>query len=90
MASLPLSELSEPSVEVHATHMIVIEFVGEDDRPVPGLAYRLLGPDGRSRTGRLDRDGRAEIDDLGAAGDCTVWFPDLDDEAWDYVSAVPL
>ncbi|MBV1858964.1 MAG: hypothetical protein KUG77_11180, partial [Nannocystaceae bacterium] len=64
--------------------------VGEDEQPVPGLAYRLVCPDGRTRTGRLDAQGRAEVLDLNVDGDCRVCFPELDRDAWEQISAQPL
>lgn len=87
---IDLAELVSDEEEVVATHSVVIELVGEDDEPIPHAAYRLVGPDGRVRRGRLDEDGRAEHHDIREAGTCKVCFPDFDEEAWDYVSAVPL
>lgn len=85
-----LAVLAGDEEDVVATHSIVIELVGEDDEPIPHVAYRLTGPDGLTRRGHLDEDGRAEVHDLTRAGACKVCFPDFDEEAWDYVSAVPL
>ncbi|MBV1858620.1 MAG: hypothetical protein KUG77_09435 [Nannocystaceae bacterium] len=85
-----LAELIGEEDEVVPMHSVVIELVGEDDEPIPHVAYRLLGPDGRTRRGRLDDEGRAEVYDIGEAGTCKVCFPDFDEEAWEYVSAVPL
>ncbi len=85
-----LSELSAEESEIVAMHSVVIELVGEDDEPIPHVAYQLLDPDGRTRRGRLDGDGRAEVHDISKAGTCKVCFPDFDEEAWEYISAVPL
>ncbi len=72
-------DTSLPASEVRT--WIEIELVDTDDRPVPGAAYRIELPDGRARTGTLDRDGRAREDGL-VPGTCKVSFPELDGRAW--------
>ncbi len=86
-----LADLAEEAEdEIAPTHSVAIELIGEDDEPIPHAAYRLLGPDGKTHTGRLDQDGRAEVHGLKEAGDCKICFPDFDSEAWEYISAMPL
>jgi hypothetical protein len=81
-----LRKLGENADDIRATYQIIIELVGEDNEPVPGLAYRLVGPDGRTRSGRLDTEGRAEVRDLPVDGECRVCFPELDQDAWEPLS----
>lgn len=61
---------------------IAIELVGEDDKPVPGVAYRILLTDGSARDGVLDAQGSARIDGIDP-GTCMVTFPKLDQDAWE-------
>lgn len=60
---------------------ITIRLVGEDDAPIPGERYRIDLPDGSVREGRLDVEGLARVRGI-EPGQCTVTFPDLDQEAW--------
>jgi hypothetical protein len=60
---------------------ISIELIGENDEPIPSEPYRIELPDGTTRSGRLDAQGRARIDGLDP-GSCRITFPDLDEAAW--------
>jgi hypothetical protein len=60
---------------------IEIKLIGEDDKPIPGEAYRVELVDGSVREGRLDESGFARIDQIDP-GTCMVTFPALDEEAW--------
>ena len=93
---LPVPELRipEPAAEPEplqdeplTTSKIVIELVGEDDRPIPGERYRLVLPDRSVREGKLDSHGSAIVTGL-PSGTCKVSFPNLDEEAWDLIEAV--
>jgi hypothetical protein len=66
---------------------VEIELVGEDDKPIPGERYRITVPDGRAAEGTLDADGRARVDGF-EPGYCTVAFPDLDKDAWEFIESV--
>jgi hypothetical protein len=59
---------------------IEIELVDTEGKPVPNERYWILLPDGTSREGRLDSEGRAYFGGLDP-GECDVRFPDLDNEA---------
>jgi hypothetical protein len=61
---------------------IAIQLVGEDDKPIPGIAYRILLPDGSTCEGVLDDDGSARVDGIDP-GTSMVTFPDLDKDAWE-------
>jgi hypothetical protein len=58
-----------------------IVLVGEDGRGIAAQRYVVTLPGGTPRTGFLDKDGRARLDDL-SPGHYQVSFPDLDGEAW--------
>jgi hypothetical protein len=60
---------------------IEIEMVGEDDKPVGGVAYRVTLPDDTVAEGTLDERGFARIDGI-EPGNCNVTFPRLDQDAW--------
>ncbi len=66
---------------------IEIEMVGEDDQPIPGLAYELELPGGTVRKGQLGDDGRTRVEGFTGEGDVKVTFPDLDQDAWEVVRA---
>lgn len=61
-----------------------VEFalVGEDGTPVANERYVVVLPGGEERTGRLDGQGRARIDGIGA-GECAFTLPRLDRDAWE-------
>lgn len=74
-----------PAPTPAALHWIEIELVGEDGKPIPGEAYRVMLPDGTQAAGLLDANGFARLDRLPAGGTCQVCFPDLDGEAWQWL-----
>jgi len=63
---------------------IAIELIGEDDKPVPAVPYRIVLVDGTTKEGTLDSAGKARVDDIDP-GTCVVTFPDLDKDAWDAI-----
>ena len=67
---------------------IEIQLIGEDDKPIPNVNYVLTLPGGATRSGTLDANGSARVEDL-PAGTCKVSFPDLDQEAWVPVEQSP-
>lgn len=62
---------------------VIVELVGEDDKPVPSQRYEVRLPDGTKRQGRLDLEGRALIDSIPQEGECKFSFLDLDQDAWE-------
>lgn len=62
---------------------IEIRLVGEDGQPIPGERYILRLPSGEQRSGFLDTRGCARLIGL-EPGTCTVAFPDLDSDAWEF------
>lgn len=60
---------------------IEIALSGEDGSPVVGERYVVEIDGGESRTGKLDRDGRAKLQGL-RPGEYRINFPDLDADAW--------
>jgi type VI secretion system secreted protein VgrG len=61
---------------------IEIEMVDEDNKPVPGEAYKITLPDGSVAEGTLDGNGFARINGTDQ-GNCQITFPELDKEAWE-------
>lgn len=61
---------------------IIIELVGEDDKPIPGEKYEITLPDGTVASGTLDGKGFAKVEGF-EAGECKVSFPKLDKDAWE-------
>ena len=64
-------------------YWIELALQGEDGRPIPWEAYRVVLPNGDVVKGYLDGSGRARIANINAPGDCQVSFPALDEDAWD-------
>jgi hypothetical protein len=60
---------------------IEVQLIGDDDKPVPYAKYAIALPGGAIKTGTLDENGRARVEDI-PAGTCKVSFPDLDQDAW--------
>lgn len=61
---------------------IAIKMLDEDGKPVVGLAYRIVLPDGETAAdGTLDEKGAARVEGF-EPGSCKVSFPTLDREAW--------
>jgi hypothetical protein len=69
---------------------IEIEFVGEDDRPIPWEEYLVMLPDGTAAKGYLDGDGFARLEGITQGGVCIISFPALDEQAWTYVQTLPM
>lgn len=60
---------------------IEIELVDAGGKPMAEEAYWIKPPDGDPIEGKLDKDGRAYIDDI-TAGFCIVKFPGIDKADW--------
>ena len=60
---------------------IEIVLVDMEDKPVPGVRYRITLPDGGEQEGTLNELGQAGYYQI-EPGTCKVTFPDLDAEAW--------
>ena len=63
---------------------IEIEMVDEDDKPVPGMAYRITMADESVAEGTLDDKGLARIEGI-EPGTCKITFPTLDKDAWEKI-----
>ncbi len=85
-----LAELATDDPEAELLHAVVIELADTEDRPIPGVAFDLVDPDGRTHSGHLDDEGRAEVGSIRSSGNCKVSFPEFDNRAWTYVAAYPL
>ena len=83
----PTAEESEKSEEEKVeTTWIEIELVGEDDQPISGEKYKVILPDETVDQGTLDQNGWARIDGF-TAGTCKISFPDLDQDAWEFIES---
>lgn len=60
---------------------IAIELIGEDEQPIPGIAFAVTLPGGTVKEGKLDDKGSAVFMEV-PPGICQVSFPELDQEAW--------
>lgn len=60
---------------------VEIVLLDEDDVPVAGEPYKLVLPDGTTRYGTLDKDGKAREDNIDP-GTCQVSFPRIHGEEW--------
>ena len=85
-----LAELAGDEPEDLVLHAVVLELVDGDDLPVPRAEFRLIDPEGRTHEGRLDHEGRAEVEGIRKPGACKVCFPEFDQSSWDYIHATPL
>ena len=71
----------------HAPSVVVVDpnkpaWIGLDvkdrkKRPVPGAAWEVVLPNGKTITGALDRNGKTRIEGIDH-GQCKVTFPSLD------------
>ncbi len=61
---------------------IKIKMIDEAGRPVPGIRYKVTTPDGRVKSGSLDKNGKAHVKGFDP-GSCKVTFPELDKGAWE-------
>jgi hypothetical protein len=60
---------------------IAIQLVGEDNAGIPNEKYAVLLPGGTVKSGTLDDQGMARVENI-PSGVCSVSFPDLDKDAW--------
>lgn len=60
---------------------VEMEVVDEDGRPMPGLDYTCMLPDGTMRSGKLDKDGKVRFDGIDP-GNCAFMLPTLAPDAW--------
>ncbi|MBL9013350.1 MAG: PAAR domain-containing protein [Myxococcales bacterium] len=60
---------------------IEVRVVSAAGKPVDGARYELTMPDGSVRSGFADATGIIRLTRLTQRGECTIVFPDVDDEA---------
>lgn len=70
-------------------HWLELELIGEDGKPVPSVAYRVLLPSGEIARGFLDSNGYARLEGIPAQGECKISFPGLDGDAWEFLHDAP-
>lgn len=74
-------EEQERVEERRPTSWVAIRLVDDDGDPVPYRRYRIETPEGTTREGILDDQGRARVDGI-EPGTCRVTFPGLDARMW--------
>jgi hypothetical protein len=83
-ASVQIKPFKPPETQAEKekkTAWIEVEMVGEDDKPIPGVRYRVTLPDGTVDEGTLGSNGLVRVDGF-EPGTCKISFPELDEEAW--------
>ena len=60
---------------------VEMEVVDEDGRPMAGIDYTCMMPDGVMRSGKLDKDGKVRFDGIDP-GNCAFMLPSLAPDAW--------
>jgi hypothetical protein len=70
-----------PAAPARPQSWIEIQLLDEDDQPVPNEEYRIYLTDGSTRTGALDAQGLARVDDIDP-GMCEVMFPNRHGREW--------
>ena len=63
-------------------HWITVELVGENGEPIPNEAVKVTDPGGGEHEGETDSQGQFTVTGI-PEGDCTITFPELDQEAWE-------
>lgn len=74
-APAPLRQTAKTWVEVCLVDM--------EGKPVGGKHYLIKTPSGAVEEGNLDTSGRVRVNNIDP-GTCTISFPDLDREAWEW------
>jgi hypothetical protein len=82
MVAAPAVAATDPEKKLH-----FIEFILKDKEtgdPIPNERYRVKLPDGTTREGSTDANGRVRVDGI-PAGQCQISYPDIDAASWDAV-----
>lgn len=74
------SQLRGPK-EKEVLDWIEIQLLDEASKPIANQAYRIKLPDGSIRSGKLDKQGLARVDDI-PGGMCEVSFTEIDGREW--------
>src|SRR5262249_37656444 len=69
-----------------ATDWIEIQLQDENGQPITRQDYVWTLPDGSEVAGKLDSNGFVRIEPI-PPGTCSVNFPNIDSDAWQYVSS---
>lgn len=76
------SAASEDEDEDEALSSMTFELLDDSEAPIANEPYEVRLPDGSTRTGRTDAQGRVQLDGV-EDGDTEVTFPRLQDGDWD-------
>ncbi len=61
---------------------VEVELVGEDNKPLAGVRFRITLPDNTVAEGTLNEQGVARVEGI-EPGSCKITFPELDQDAWE-------
>ncbi|OJH38724.1 hypothetical protein BON30_21065 [Cystobacter ferrugineus] len=67
----------EKKEEKKPTAWVEFELVDSEGEPLAGVGYKLTLPDGSTREGKVDAQGRVRVEGI-EPGECVVTFPELD------------
>ena len=63
-------------------HWVEVQLVGDDDVGIAGAICELTLASGKVIRRRTNRHGIVRVEGFTSAGNCTVCFPEMDEEAW--------
>jgi len=75
-----IAELLPPPLappEADADHWIEVVLLDSGEQPIGNERFELVLPDGKVHSGRTDDDGLLRVDPIFKAGNCRLYFPDL-------------
>lgn len=79
----PDAPMHDPQQNKDKTHRIEVELRDEAGQPVPGETVEVVLPDGETvACGTTNEKGLFKVEHIDA-GNCTITFPDLDENAWE-------
>lgn len=76
------SDAADDEAEDEVLGSMTFELLDDSDTPIANEPYEVRLPDGSTRTGRTDAQGRVQLDGV-EDGDTEVTFPRLQDGDWD-------
>lgn len=71
---LPPVPLTPPEPSEHWIEVVLLD---SGEQPIGNERFELVLPDGKVQSGRTDDDGLLRVDPIFKAGNCRLYFPDL-------------
>ena len=78
----PVSTAAEREEDKPGTAWIEIEVVGEDDKPISGVAFEIELPDGKIASGTTNQKGVGRLESI-PEGSCKISLHKFDHDAWE-------